>query len=104
MATLRSIRERLPYDRALRLGRFGHVYIPQSLGAMRSTAYGDRTGVKITLFPTAGKFVQKLYVLPRPYWELTLPEHGELRVFFRKEGTRYVGYVPFINKEQEKSK
>jgi hypothetical protein len=104
MATLRSIRERLSYDLTLRLDRFGHLYIPLSLGSMRATAYGESDGVRITLFPYGGGQVQRLYVMPRQFWKLVLPEKGELLVFFRREGTTYRGFVPFINKEKEKSK
>jgi hypothetical protein len=100
MATLRSIRKSLTYTHVLRLDRFGHLYIPVSLGALRSVAFPEKDGVRLTLNPSSGLYVHHLFAMPKPYWDLVLPEKGELRVFFRRDGDKLRAFVPFIRRRK----
>jgi hypothetical protein len=102
MPTLRRIREKLDYTHVLRLGRFGHMYIPQSLGAVRASVKPEAGGVTITLTPTRGPYIVRLFTLPREYWPRVFDKRTEqMTVFFRPRGTQLVGFVPYRKEDDE---
>jgi hypothetical protein len=102
MSTLRSIREGLGYDRALPMGRFGHLYIPVDLGSLRATAEPAPGGLMVTLRRTGGLYVPRLFVLPKKYWKRVFPEgrKGCLTVFFRDDGRALTGLIPLPGKKR----
>jgi hypothetical protein len=98
MRTLRAIREAIDYDLVMRLERYGHLYVPVALGALRPIAYSEGDGVRITLHPTEGLYRERLYVLPREYWRRVFAGARQILVFFRKRGAAYTAWVPFAER------
>jgi hypothetical protein len=79
----------------MRIGHFGHMYIPVSMGSMRSVTRLEKDGVRVTLVPAKWNYVARLFVMPKEYWKLVFRDSGPTMAFFRKDGDKLTSLVPF---------